>query len=118
MDSIPSYEFHKIFQRVSYDVNLKGVFTPQDIDDRLEKAAIKFREAARYTLEESERKRLFKKSRSIELLIARGFAEATIREAINNRYGFVSLTLHYNIEKAEEMRQAFERARRRRRRIL
>lgn len=119
MDSIPRYEFHKIFRRVSYDVNLKGAFTPEDIDDRLEDAASKFREAARSSnLWESERQRLFKKARATELLIARGFAEATVREAINNRYGFVSLTLHYDREKAEEMKQAFERARRRRHRII
>lgn len=118
MDSIPRYEFHKIFRRLSYDVNLKGAFTPEDIDDRLEEAISKFREAARDTMRESERKRLFKKARAIEILKVKGFAERTIREAINNPYGFVSLTLHYDIKKAEEMRLAFERARRRRRAIV
>jgi hypothetical protein len=119
MDSIPRYEFAQIFRRVSFDVNLKGAFTPEDIDDRLEDAAGRFREAARGSnVWESERQRLFKKARATELLIARGFAEATIREAISNRYGLVSLTLHYNRVKAEEMKLAFERARRRRRRII
>ena len=114
MDSIPRYEFHKLFRRATYDVNLKGASTPEDIDDRLEEAASKFREAARDTMRESERKRLFKKAKAIEILKDKGFAEATIREAINNRYGFVSLTLHFSRRKAEEMKLAFERARRRR----
>jgi hypothetical protein len=118
LESIPHYEFHKIFRRTSYDVNLKGAFTPEDIDNRLEDAASRFREAARGTMIESERKKLLKKARATELLIANRFAERTIREAINNRYGFESLTLHYNRWKAEEMKQAFERARGRRRRII
>jgi hypothetical protein len=114
MDSIPHFEFHRIFRRVSYDVNLRGAFTPEDIDDRLEEAISKYREAARDTMRDFERKRLYKKAKALEILKDKGFAEATIREAVNNPYGFVSLTLHYDRRKAEEMRLAFERARRRR----
>ena len=114
MDSIPRYEFHKIFQRVSYDVNLKDASTPEDIDDRLNDAIWNFREAARAAWKESEKKRLYKKARDIKILKENGFAKATIREVINNPYGFVSLTLRFDRDKAEEMRRAFERARRRR----
>jgi hypothetical protein len=35
LDSIPSYEFHKIFQRVSYVIDLKGALTSEEIDGRL-----------------------------------------------------------------------------------
>lgn len=114
MDSIPRYEFHKIFQRVSCDVNLKGASTPEEIDRRLEKAARNFREMARETTYEIERMRLLKKAKSIEILKEKGFANATIREAVDNIYGLVGLTLRFDRRKADEMRQAFERARKRR----
>lgn len=114
MDSIPSYEFHKIFRRVSYDVDLKGASTPDDIDRRLEKAQDNFREEAREARSESERKRLYGKARAIENLQSKGFAEATIKEALRNRYGIVNLTLRFGRKKAEEMKLALERARLRR----
>jgi hypothetical protein len=114
MDSIPRYEFHKIFRRLSYDVNLKGACTPEEIDRRLATAISNFRQAARAAWAESASKRLYKKAKAIQNLKNNGFAEATIKEAINNVYGPVSLTLHFDREKAEEMRKAFERARRRR----
>lgn len=114
MDSVPSYEFHKIFRRVSYDVKLKGAFTPEEIDRRLEDARKDFRKEAKDAEKKSERKRLYKKAKAIEILQDRGFAEATIREATRNRYGIVNLTLNYGRKKAEEMKLAFERARLRR----
>jgi hypothetical protein len=95
-------------------VNLKGAFTPEDIDERLEKARKNFREEAKEATKKSERKRLFKKAKAIETLQDRAFAEATILEASRNRYGIVNLTLHYGRKKAEEMKLAFERARIRR----
>jgi len=111
MDSIPRYEFHKIFQRLSYTVNLKGAFTTEEIDRRLERAISNFREAAHATWREPEKKRLFEKAKAIETLKNKGFAEATIKEAYENRYGFVALTLHYSVERAEDLKRAFERAR-------
>ena len=114
VDSIPRYEFHKIFRRVSYDVDLKHTSTPEDIDDRLDNAIWNFRMAAKATWRESEKKKLYKKAKGLEILKENGFAEATIREVINNPYGFVSLTLRFDRDRAEEMKRAFERARRRR----
>jgi len=114
MDSIPRYEFHKIFRRVSYDVKLKGAFTPEEIDRRLENARKDFRREAKDTEKKSKRKRLYKKAKAIEILQDKGFSEATVREATRNRYGIVNLTLNYGRKKAEEMKLAFERARLRR----
>ena len=115
MDSVPSYEFHKIFHRVSYDVNLKGAFSPEDIDERLEMASEEFRSDAKRASPKAERHRLYKKSRAIEVLQDRNFAGKTIAEALSNRYGIVNLTLHYGRKKAKEMKLAFEKARVRRR---
>jgi len=117
MDSVPSYEFHKIFRRVSYDVNLKGAFTPEDIDEQLEKVQKEFRKDAKKARSKSERHQLFKKAKATEILQDRNFSGKTIAEAIANRYGIVNLTLHYGRKKAEEMKLAFERTRIRRRGI-
>lgn len=117
MDSVPSYEFHKIFRRVSYDVNLKGAFTPEEIDERLERAQKEFQVKAKRAATEAKKKRLYKKGKAIEILQDKNFPEKTIAEAIRNRYGIVNLTLHYGRKKAEEMKLALERARIRRRGI-
>jgi len=117
MDSVPSYEFHKIFRRVSVNVNLKGAFTPEEIDEKLERAQKKFQIKAKRAATEAKKKRLYKKAKAIEILQDKNFSEKTIAEAISNRYGIVNLTLHYGREKAEEMKLAFERARIRRRGI-
>lgn len=117
MDSVPSYEFHKIFRRVSYDVNLKGAFTPENIEKRLENAQEGFQSEAKRASTKTGRKRLRKKAKALENLQETNFAEKAIVEAIANPYGIVSLTLHYGRRKAEEMKLAFERARIRRRGI-
>jgi hypothetical protein len=71
-DNIPRYEFHKIFQRLSYTVNLKGAFSAEEIDRRLERAISNFREAARATWREPEKKKLFQKAEAIETLKNKG----------------------------------------------
>jgi len=111
MDSIPSYEFHKIFLRTSCDVDLKGAFTPEDIDERLDEAKEELRNGARKALDPTTRYALYKKARAIENLQDKGFAAKTTAEASENRYGIVNLTLHYGRKKAEEMKLAFERSR-------
>lgn len=114
MDSIPRYEFHKIFRRLSYDVNLKGAFTPEDIDERMERGRKNFKEYAKEATKKSVRRKLRKKAKAIEILQDKGFAEATIAEANRNRYGIVNLTLNYGRKRALEMKLAFERAKLRR----
>lgn len=111
MDSIPNYEFHRIFRRLSYDVDLKGALTPDDIDERLGEAQETFRNKAVKTANPTARRALYKKARAIEILQDKGFALKTVAEASENRYGIVNLTLHYGRKKAEEMKLAFERSR-------
>jgi hypothetical protein len=117
MDSVPSYEFHKIFRRLSYDVDLRGAFTPEEIDRRLDAVQGYFRNRARRAVSGSEKKRLHKKARAIENLQNKNFAERTIIEARSNRYGIVNLTLNYGRKKAEEIKLAFVRAQERSRGI-
>ena len=116
MDSVPSYEFHKIFRRVSYDVDLKGALDPDEIDLRMEKAQKRFKAEAHEADTEAEKKRLLKKARGIEILRDKGFPVQTIAEASESRYWIVNLILHYGRKKAEEMKLAFESARIRNRR--
>lgn len=111
VDSIPSYEFHKIFRRVSYDVDLKGAFDPIEIDRRMEEAQKRFKAHAREAETETEKKRLYKKAKGLEILRDKGFPVQTIAEASENRHGIVNLTLQFGRKKAEEMKLAFERAR-------
>lgn len=117
MDSIPSYEFHKIFRRLSYDVDLKGAFTPEDIDERLAKVQRKFKKEAKRTAASEQRKRLRKKAKAIEILQDKNFAGKTIAEATRSRYGIVNLTLHYGRKKAEEMKLDFSTPKSRRLRV-
>jgi hypothetical protein len=114
MDSVPSYEFHKIFRRVSYDVDLKGALDPNEIDRRMKKAQRNFKAEAWEAYNEAERRKLFTKAKNLKILREKGFPVQTIAEASENRYGIVNLTLHYGRKKAEEMKLAFERARLRR----
>lgn len=111
MDSVPSYEFYKIFGRVSHFVELKGAFNAEVIEERLIMVKEKFRREAKRARGEAERRRLYKKARAIEILLDRNFAGKTIAEAMRNRYGIVNLTLHYGRKKAKAMKLAFERSR-------
>lgn len=117
MDSTPNYEFHKIFRRLSCDVNLKGALTPDEIDARLDRAQRRFKAEAKDTTNETEKKRRYKKAKAIKILQERDFAQRTIVEAVTNRYGIVDLTLRFGREKAEEMKLALERSRLRRKGI-
>jgi hypothetical protein len=111
MDSIPSYEFHKIFQRVSYVIDLKGALTPEEIDRRLrwiQKGLEGYSEKAR---SKSGKRYYRKKARAIQRLRQNRFPERAIAEASFNPYGIVSLTLHYGRRKAQAMKLAFERSR-------
>ena len=55
LDSILSYEFHKTFRCVSYDVNLKGAFALEEIDRRLEYARKNFRNRSTWKMKKIDR---------------------------------------------------------------
>ena len=109
MDFIPDKEFHKIFNRVSKKVDLKGAGTPQEINRRVNR---KIKELS--YLSGKTPLAQFRANRQISHLrnlIAAGFARRTIDEAVAKPHGIVALTLKYGREKAKDI--LLDRARRR-----
>lgn len=101
MDSVPSYEFHRIFERISQIIDLKGKFTAEEI----EKELIRVRNTCKRMSEEAEtrkkRAQYNSKKVAIERLIEYGFPRRVIMEAHRNPKGKVALTLRYGHEEAK-----------------
>lgn len=102
MDSIPSYEFHKIFDRISQTVNLKGKFSAEEIEEEL----VRVRNACKRMAERAEtreRQVLYNSKKvAIDKLIEYGFAGRVIAEARADPEGKVALTLRYGYEEARK----------------
>lgn len=109
MDFIPDKEFHKIFNRVSKKVNLKGAGTPQEINRRLNRKIKEYSYLTGKTpLAQFRAKRRIS---DLKKLIFAGFGRRTIDEAVANPRGKVAFTLKYGREKARDILS--DRARRR-----
>ena len=109
MDFIPDKEFHKIFNRVSKKVNLKGASTPEDVNRRLKQKIKEYSYLSGKTpLAQFRTKRRIS---HLKNLISAGFGRRTIDEAVANPRGKVALTLKYGREKARDI--LLHRARRR-----
>jgi hypothetical protein len=100
VDFIPDKEFHKIFDRVSKIVDLKGADTPQEVNRRLNQ---KIKE---YPPRISSGWISF-----LKRLIFAGFSRRVIDQTISQPYGLVGLTLKHGRERARHILLA--RARRR-----
>lgn len=109
MDFIPDKEFHRIFNRVSKKVNLKGAGTPQEINRRLNRKIEEYRYLSGTT--PLAQFRVKRRISDLENLISAGFGRRTIDEAVAKPQGKVALTLKYGREKAKDILSA--RARRR-----
>lgn len=100
MDSIPSYEFHRIFEQVSDDIDLTGKTTAVQIEREL----VKNREYClrKYERATSAKERAMYITYAVRFnqLIEQGFAERTIREASKDPNGFIAVTLKYGISAA------------------
>lgn len=109
MDFVPDKEFHRIFDRVSKKVDLKGAGTPREINRRLNR---KIKED-RYLPRRNQLALFLARSRipNLKRLVFAGFGRRTIDEAVANPRGKVALTLKYGREKAKDI--LLRRARRR-----
>ena len=109
MDFLPDKEFHRIFDRVSKIVDLKGARTPQEINRRLNR---KIKEG-RYLPGKNQLALFRGRSRipNLKRLIFAGFGRRAIDEAVSKPRGKVALTLKYGRKKAKDILLA--RARRR-----
>jgi hypothetical protein len=95
MDSIPSFEFHEIFDRTTDVVDLEGKGTVSEI----ERALWRIREYCRrrYQRAETEKERARFKAATVNYdnLLRYGFARRVIREAMSDPNGFYALTLRF-----------------------
>jgi len=108
MDFVPDKEFHRIFDRVSKKVDLKGAGTPQEINRRLNR---KIKEG-RYLPRRNQLALFLARNRipNLEKLVFAGFGRRTIDEAVAKPRGKIALTLKYGRKKTREI---LARARRR-----
>jgi hypothetical protein len=95
MDRISSFEFFRIFDRVSDTVDLSGKFTVAEIEREL--AKVRDYCARKYQEAESTRERARFKTDMVSFnnLILYGFADRTIREALKNPNGIIAMTLRF-----------------------
>lgn len=93
MDFLPDKEFHKVFDRISRKINLKGAGTPSEINERLKHRIIEIRDE--YGHSPLGRLQAEGKVASLRGLIFSGFGRRAIDEAIANPTGEVALTLKH-----------------------
>jgi hypothetical protein len=111
MDSISSYEFHEIFDRVTVYIDLEGKCTEYEIQKSLEFARDKCRRLAEKAKTAKERNSLKRDAISYNNLVQNRFAARVIEEATNNPDGIIALTLLYGKAEAKQRILAQERAR-------
>lgn len=101
MDFMPDKEFHKLFDRISIIVDLRGAATPREINKRLNRKIKEYRYLSRKGQLAS-----FRASRMpdfLKRLISAGFGMRTIDEAVANPRGKIALTLKYGRGKARRI---------------
>jgi hypothetical protein len=101
MDFLPDKEFHRVFDRISEKVDLRGAGTPAEINERLNRKI----EEYKYLYGTNPLAQLQAESRIAPLrtLIFAGFGRRTIIEAIADPHGKVALTLKYGRKKARHI---------------
>ena len=92
MDSLTDKEFHKLFDRTSQEVELKGAYTPDEVHRRLRRKRREYRE-------EGDRK----SQRNMEKLIASDFGQRVSSESLWDPNGFVGLTVQHGRKRAREI---------------
>jgi hypothetical protein len=101
LDTIPDKEFVGIFRRNAKYINLKGAWTPQELDERLK--VMQFRMMQRAIDESSQFTKWWKKARLIKRLREHGFPRRVIDEAMADQHGIYALTLRYGYKRAVEI---------------
>lgn len=111
MDSIPSYEFHAIYNRVSSYIDLQGKVTEQAINEELWKARGKCKKLYLEAENVYERTKYRNAVTGYGNLIQNGFARRTIKEALIEPDGFIANTLLFGRAEAKRRQQAQRRSR-------
>lgn len=110
MDSISSYEFHKIFDRASDFIDFKGKFTVEAIEAELLKAREKCKKLRRKAETARERAKFRRAALSYGNLLEYGFASRAVQEAAINPKGIVGMTLKHGKAEAKKRILAQKRA--------
>ncbi|MCW4004578.1 MAG: hypothetical protein NWE95_11775 [Candidatus Bathyarchaeota archaeon] len=110
MDSVESYVFHQIFERVSLEVDLTGCTTANAINNRLKIARHQAKTMAKTAKTPFARKRWWFKAEELDKLLEHDFAGRAIFEARRNSRGIIALTLIYGRKTAREKIQAQKKA--------
>jgi hypothetical protein len=110
MDSVTRYEFHKIFDRVSENIDLKGRTSALAIELKLKD--VRDRSKAKFKIYKASAKRVEAGRRAewLDTLIEHDFAGRTIFEAIRNPRGMIALTLKHGRQEARQRILAQRRA--------
>jgi hypothetical protein len=110
MDSITSYEFHKIFDRASDFIDFKGKFTVEAIETELLKARNRCRKLRRKAETSRDRAKFRRAAISYGNLLEYDFASRLIREAVSNPNGIIGMTLKHGKDQAKQRILAQKRA--------
>jgi hypothetical protein len=111
MDSIPSFEFHEIFSRVSIYVDLQGKVTAQAMNEELWKAREKCKRKHLEARNAYDRVKFRNVVARYGNLIRNGFAQRTLKEALIEPEGFIANTLLFGRIEAKRRLDAQRRSR-------
>lgn len=109
MDSVPRYEFHTIFDRVSATIDLKGCTTALAIELALREVRDKSKAKLKFHRGKVMGSEFGRKVEWLDTLIEKDFAGRTIFEARRNPQGPIALTLFYGRQRALQRIEAQRR---------
>jgi hypothetical protein len=109
MESIPRYEFHKIFDRVSQNIDLQHCTSALAIELALREARDKSKVLSKRNRVKASRVEFGRQAEWLDTLIEHDFAGRAIFEATRNPRGSIALTLMYGRQEARRI-QAQRRA--------
>jgi len=102
LDFVPDREFHSVFMRISADVDLRGAFTPEEVNTRLIAAAKAYKSLAKRGYLGA--KYAYRHADNLEKLVyTRGrtdFGTRAVSTARRHPNGIENLTLNYGHGKA------------------
>jgi hypothetical protein len=105
LDFIPDREFHGIFMRVSAHIDLRGAFTPEEVNARILSAAKAYKSLAKSGYMSA--KYAYRHAGNLEKLVytagSTNFGTRAISTARRHPYGIENLTLNYGHGKAVDI---------------
>lgn len=110
MDSVPRYEFHAIFDRVSSNIDLEGCTSALAIELALKEVRDQSKAKAKINRTAARRMEFGKRAEWLDTLLEHDFAGRAIFEARRNPQGSIALTLIYGRQQARQRIEAQKKA--------